>query len=187
MLLTLRIRFAAADRYVLALGGIANARMLLNLAAQAPWPARPTSDLIGRFFMEHPHHVIGHYVLNSTRTSFGHTLRFVAPSLAMLRREEVANCAVWVEPYVDQRTFRGDALDEVRRIICESAIYRCTPPSEAGTLPAMVEQVPNPKSRVRLSDDRAAFRSRRAMLDWRLSPTRGRCGRSVSRSASTSR
>ena len=173
------IRYAAADRYVLALGGIENARMLLNVAAQAPWIARPPSDLIGRCFMEHPHHVIGHYVVNAGRTSFGHALRFLAPSPALLRREEVANCAVWVEPYVDQRAFRGDALDEVRRIICESTVYRCTPPSEAGTLRAMVEQVPNPKSRVRLSDDRDAFGLRRAMLDWRLSPIEKRTMRTV--------
>jgi glycine/D-amino acid oxidase-like deaminating enzyme len=164
------IRYAAADRYVLALGGIENARMLLNVAERAPWIAGPPSDLIGRFFMEHPHHVIGHYVVNSTRTSFGQTLHFLGPTLTRLRREEVANCAVWVEPYVDRRAFRGDALDEVRRIICESTVYRCTPPSEAGTLRAMIEQVPNRKSRVRLSNDRDAFGLRRVVLDWHLSP-----------------
>lgn len=164
------IRYAAADRYVLALGGIENARMLLNVAERAQWGAGPPNDLIGRCFMEHPHHVIGHYVVNSARTSFGQRLRFVAPSLPMLRREEVANCAVWVEPYVDRRAFRGNALEEVRRIICESTVYRCAPPSDAGTLRAMSEQVPNRNSRVRLSNDRDLFGLRRAALDWRLSP-----------------
>ena len=164
------IRYAAADRYVLALGGIENARMLLNVAERARSNAGPPDDLIGRFFMEHPHHVIGHYVVNSAKTSFGQELRFVAPSQALLRRQEVANCAIWVEPYVDRRAFEGDALDEVRRIICESSVYRCTPPSQAGTLRAMIEQVPNPSSRVRLSNERDALGLRRAVLDWRLSP-----------------
>lgn len=164
------IRYAAAERYVLALGGIENARMLLNVAEQAPWIAAPPNDLIGRFFMEHPHHVIGHYVVNAARTDFGQELRFIAPGDALRRRQEVANCAVWVEPYVDRRAFEGDALDAVRRIICESSVYRCTPPSEAGTLRAMVEQVPNPSSRVRLSNVRDTFGLRRAVLDWRLSP-----------------
>jgi choline dehydrogenase-like flavoprotein len=173
------IQYVKADRYVFAMGGIENARMLLNVAEGAEWIARGRNNLIGCFFMEHPHHVIGHYVVDATRTTFGRQLRFLAPRSAMLQEERLANCAVRVEPLLDRRAFRGDAIEQVRRMICESTVYRCTQPSEAGTLRAMVEQAPNRNSRVRLSDERDAFGLRRVVLDWRLAPIDKRTMRAI--------
>jgi choline dehydrogenase-like flavoprotein len=159
-----------ADRYVLALGGIENARLLLNVADRSPLVNSGAADFVGRFFMDHPHFVIGHYVVNANKTTVGRELKFVAPTAAYLKRRQIGNCAVRIEPSVDGRIFEGHALDEVRRLICESTVYRCTEPAEAGTLRAVAEQVPNADSRVRLSNDKDRFGLRRVAVDWRLSP-----------------
>jgi choline dehydrogenase-like flavoprotein len=164
------VHHIAADRYVLALGGIENARLLLNVADGSPFAGGGAGDFVGRFFMDHPHFVIGHYVVNRSRTSLGRELQFVAPTAAYLQRQQIGNCAVRIEPFVDRRVFEGDALDEVRRLVCESTVFRCTEPSEAGTLRAVAEPVPDASSRLRLSDDKDAFGLRRVALDWRLSP-----------------
>jgi choline dehydrogenase-like flavoprotein len=159
-----------ADRYVLALGGIENARLLLNVAGESPLAKGGAGDFVGRFFMDHLHLVIGHYVVNSSKTALGRELQFVAPTAAYLQQRQIGNCAVRIEPAVDRRIFEGDALDEVRRLICESTVFRCTDPAEAGTLRAVAEQVPNAGSRLRLSNDKDAFGLRRVALEWRLSP-----------------
>ena len=44
-----------ADRYVLAMGGVENARMLLASRDQEPAGVGNERDLVGRYFMEHPH------------------------------------------------------------------------------------------------------------------------------------
>lgn len=45
----------SAERYVLACGGIENPRLLLNANEHAPNGLGNEHDLVGRFFMEHPH------------------------------------------------------------------------------------------------------------------------------------
>jgi choline dehydrogenase-like flavoprotein len=45
----------SAERYVLACGGIENPRLLLNANRHAPNGLGNENDLVGRFFMEHPH------------------------------------------------------------------------------------------------------------------------------------
>jgi choline dehydrogenase-like flavoprotein len=164
------IHHIEADRYVLALGGIENARLLLNVADGSPLAKSGVADFVGRFFMDHPHFVIGHYVVNASKTTLGRELKFVAPTAAYLQRGQIGNCAVRIEPHVDRRIFEGDAMDEVRRLVCESSVFRCTEPAEAGTLRAIAEQVPNANSRLRLSNDKDAVGLRRVALDWRLSP-----------------
>ena len=45
-----------ANRYVLALGGIENARVLLASRSQQPEGVANGNDVVGRYFMEHPHY-----------------------------------------------------------------------------------------------------------------------------------
>ncbi len=45
----------SADRYILACGGIENARLLLNATEHTDSGLGNEHDLVGRFFMEHPH------------------------------------------------------------------------------------------------------------------------------------
>ena len=45
-----------ANRYVLALGGIENPRVLLAARSQQPEGVANAHDVVGRYFMEHPHY-----------------------------------------------------------------------------------------------------------------------------------
>src|SRR4051812_16061086 len=58
-------RPGSARTYVLACGGIENARPLLLSNEIEPAGLGNRNDLVGRFFMEHPHNTIG--VLTSDR------------------------------------------------------------------------------------------------------------------------
>lgn len=58
-----------AGAYVLAAGGIDNARILLYSNRISPSPINSQPDLVGRFFMEHPHLIGGFVKLNDTNVT----------------------------------------------------------------------------------------------------------------------
>lgn len=65
-----------ARAYVLACGGIENARLLLASNRTAPAGLGNTNDLVGRFFMDHPYLTTGHFVPDSPEHADGaHVIR----------------------------------------------------------------------------------------------------------------
>ena len=65
-----------AQVYVLACGGIENARLLLASNRTAPAGIGNQHDLVGRFFMDHPYLTTGHFVPASARHADGpHVIR----------------------------------------------------------------------------------------------------------------
>ena len=74
----------SANLYVLAAGGIENARLLLLSNKVRPSGLGNTHDLVGRFFMEHPHAVVGQMVLRKS----------VAEMALYLERSKVAEIRV---------------------------------------------------------------------------------------------
>lgn len=95
-----------ATAFVLAAGGIENARLLLLSRGQEPAGIGNRHDLVGRFFMEHPTVRTG-YILpprkdwNGDLGYFGfrssRSVAFqgaIAPSEATLEREQILNCMV---------------------------------------------------------------------------------------------
>lgn len=67
---------AEADRYVLACGGIENPRLLLSSDQHAPGGLGNEHDLVGRFFMEHPHIPSASLRLSSPRALNAYRLHF---------------------------------------------------------------------------------------------------------------
>lgn len=176
---------AVADRYVLALGGIENPRVLLNANRQRPKGVGNEADLVGRFFMEHPHFHIGYYLVDAARAPFGRERRFLAPTDAFMRQNAIGNAGLRLYPILPsaERGLTQQAKDAVKYVLCASDVladlvssvrpFRCPlvlPFEDAGRLRIASEQVPNPSSCVSLSDDTDRFGLRRARLDWRLSP-----------------
>jgi choline dehydrogenase-like flavoprotein len=94
---------ATARTYVVACGGLENARLLLLTG----WPDGSAlgnkHDLVGRYFMEHPHTIAGTVLTADPRrfartyTVFDrqgtHVVAGLAPSAAAQRRERILNCA----------------------------------------------------------------------------------------------
>lgn len=181
-----------ADRYVLALGAIENARMLLSCDRQMPAGIGNHSDFVGRCFMEHPHVAVGYYVLSSARakelyeqpsTAFDEMIHLAA-SPALMDRANIGNCTVHMWPTEESDRYGGFAGGlklAAKRLACSEPIledlarslgrFECPPPFDgAGLLRAAAEQVPNPASRVMLGQETDRFGLRKTVLDWQVLP-----------------
>ena len=167
-----------ASHYVLATGGVENARLLLISDGVQQNGLGNDHDLVGRYFMEHPHKEdAGAVVLTraladlSTYTRRGPLQAVLCPSETLQRTHGLLNCSVtldfsgrWTAPTSARRVANGVSL--LDRI---DAAARAEPPVYSGCF-VRAEQTPNPESRVTLSNERDALGIRRARLGWRMLP-----------------
>jgi choline dehydrogenase-like flavoprotein len=186
----------AARLYVLAAGGIENARLLLLSDAARSNGLGNGNDMVGRCFMEHPHFPSGVIDLDAPgalrpdlyhRARNGAVGRLLLPAVVQ-EKEELLNGSVMVEP-----THAGDesriatvlarAAEAVRRARLRHPVRRraaCIVGEPPGLVPRLgrslrafrlhhtLEQAPNRNSRVVLSAERDALGARRVRLEWRL-------------------
>jgi choline dehydrogenase-like flavoprotein len=184
-----------AGRYVLAAGGLENARILLLSNDVAKAGLGNDNDLVGRFFMEHVHvSGFGEAVVadperlpkilyrrveaegRSAQAAFN-------PTAAFLRRERLLNATFMVGMAgnypLDAEPDRPDDREPAHRDMLRAARPLLTGSQAASdgdshTLGAWLglggscEQAPNPNSRVGLSERRDALGLPRISLDWRL-------------------
>lgn len=168
----------AARRYVVACGGIENPRLLLASNDVHPAGVGNGHDLVGRYFLEHPH-TDGEGVVLATPK---------APPLSFYARPRQHD-----QPYWGLFQLTAAAREEARLLSAavvplpfrgelggfEQALQRTIADTDAPELPlperTMVfafgtpsEQVPNPQSRVRLGAEKDRLGMPRAVLDWRL-------------------
>ncbi len=140
---------------VLACGGIETARLLLNSDVQMAGGLGNHHDVVGRFFMEHPHQQVASFSLDA-----GKDLAGLLTRLRSCRGDEIMfNLGI------------SSQEQENRRILNARAhIYRTPTMSdeESPRLGLFAEQAPNPASRVILTNCRDALGMRRIALDWRL-------------------
>jgi len=161
----------AAPAVVLACGGIENARVLLNADRRIAGGVGNRNDLVGRFFMEHPHFGIGAYI--DLGAGFDRNRNFVATTPPFTDREGILSCSIVLHRYIGADWYE-DIPSRLLQELCELAPDRmadalglfglgCT----MGEIRVMSEQAPNPDSRVSLVDTVDRFGLRRAQLDWR--------------------
>jgi choline dehydrogenase-like flavoprotein len=102
-------RFGVRARsFVVATGGIENARLLLASRADRSAGLGNENDLVGRFFMEHLHVPAGHIVAGSAaadrsfyrRARYGEAMLrgFLVPTAAAQQRHRLLTCSIAVEP-----------------------------------------------------------------------------------------
>jgi choline dehydrogenase-like flavoprotein len=175
----------AADRFVLATGGVDIPRLLLASTGAAPAGLGNGNDLVGRFFMEHPHAIGGRAVLavpvealsayvigprSAPGMATGLTWTGLSPTASAQDEAGIANGCVLLWP-VREGPPRGarDAerwsVDAVRTLLAGPDGSR---PVTEVTLAVRIEQVPNPDSRVVLSAARDELGVPRADVQWRL-------------------
>lgn len=177
-----------ARHYCLCLGGIENARLLLNFR-QRPRGIGNDHDLVGRYFCDHPYLRIGN-TLYTKRPPL--TVSSLAPTLDFLEREKLLNFALVAftreegpQPFLDAAEetakcfgpFTRSMVEVLRgyRPACRTAggldefNVRHDPESyPSGWVRISTEQALNPDSRVTLIDEKDALGLRRARLEWRL-------------------
>ena len=167
-----------ADRYVLAMGGLEIPRLLLNSNSQLPAGIGNQRDLVGRFFMDHPHFNLGQMIVgNPGRPALGQLAGLKEHVRALICSSEAMRSVVdEVRPRFTCRRLETWAVTPAfmrsRRILNCGIRVRVNTDSDStfnGRLDAAYEQMPNPDSRLTLSDDVDAYGLRRLVLDWRLS------------------
>ena len=162
----------AARAFVLATGGIENARLLLLADRVQPAGLGNDHDLVGRYFMEHLY-LDAAAAIRATQGAIGEFYTFghlvdgrrvrgiLGLSPEVRRREQLTNyCGVIVES-------RPSLLTRLRNAIADA---RARPAPRAYQVKNVMEQAPNPDSRVTLGRDRDRLGCRRPVLRWRLSP-----------------
>jgi choline dehydrogenase-like flavoprotein len=170
----------SARRYILAAGGIENPRLLLASANVQSGGIGNADDLVGRFFMEHPHLRFHATLLARSSAPFEfYDLRKVGEKLARgvlvpreawLKREKLLNHSIQL-----RGSDGGEAAVFLRALAAATAETDDwggdAPPHGAAKLYPLIfhcEQAPNPASRVTLGPEKDPLGMPRVRLDWRL-------------------
>ena len=172
-----------AGRFVLATGGIENPRLLLASNAQRPEGVGNQADLVGRYFMEHPHfYGQGTWLEPSTIADGFYRLQrvslpnaagdvvsvsvqgFLSLSPELRAREGLLDFAAAIRPLDFDEPDTGAI--EARRARALLAGRGDAPRVNEVTLRA--EQAPDPESRVTLGSDRDELGMPRVDLHWQV-------------------
>lgn len=173
-----------ARAYVLAAGGLENARLLLVSDDVQSAGLGNGRDLVGRHFMDHPSVALGEIALPYWRKMMstyqeglvrqrGHAVRGVLKIASDLQESErLLNSLLVLEPLRPAEL--PELAAEVAWLATDHAqLVKESPDPEAGSfyfgsLQMSSEQLPHAESRVTLGEERDALGVRRLVLDWRL-------------------
>ena len=168
------LRRYEAEWFILALGGLENPRLLL-----ASGGIGNENDLVGRFFMEHPHVSVGYlqgttaeelpFLVQDEHEVDGTRLRaLLTLSSDFQTAEGLLNCAVALRP----------STNDESNMVLNDPLHGPVTQMMAGlqgkdirdttTIRAVAEQQPNPRSRVMLSRSEDALGQPRVRLHWQL-------------------
>jgi hypothetical protein len=185
-----------ARAFALCLGGLENPRMLLNFRSQAPNGIGNQNDVVGRYFCEHPHFVLGQAYFErpipeaEVRAA---PEEAYAPTEAFLEKHEIMSFALLVTPSMEpplafstELIRSADCITSFTEGLTERVLGRGLDCDRGGlgmyfaqgdgkhAVQAKVavhsEQTLLRDSRVGLADDeRDRFGLRRIRFDWRIS------------------
>lgn len=179
-----------ARYYVLAAGGIENARLLLLSTAVQPTGLGNQHDVVGRYFMEHMHFTTATMelaaaparALTTHAGAAGRALPRLALSAPLHEGEQLLNHSIKLTPvrWYDRPFHTLHRLLARRGHPLHDRLPAAFDPGDAlpvallGRAPARhwrlhltLEQAPNPDSRVALSEQRDALGLQRVRLEWR--------------------
>ncbi|MEZ4463560.1 MAG: GMC oxidoreductase [bacterium] len=173
-----------ARRYVLACGGIENARLLLASDDVQRGGVGNGHDLVGRYFMEHPHTdgeglLLGSPALPPASFYQRHT-RLGQPiwgSLGLTAEARAQEGLLAATVVLLPRRDQPRALEEPLRLAMADTDAPGQPLPKAGvafTFGTPSEQIPDRDSRVLLGGERDRLGLPRVRLDWRVSPVDAR-------------
>ena len=163
-----------ARAFALCLGGVENPRALLNADSEIPSGLGNEHDLVGRYFMDHPHAPIGRAVIRIPLT----WMLVYSPTPTMMEAKRILNFGLRIGDFDQWNAgdFTGALRPEPACTVDFDALLTAEMNGEEPLCPAHVadifvacEQSLNADSRVKLISERDRFELRKAELDWRLS------------------
>ncbi len=164
----------SANSYVIAMGAIENARLLLNCDKQISSGIGNQNAMVGRCFMEHFGVEIGRFIAENSPIWHQDNIQ-LNPSENMIRKLQIGNAVLnFQRDSVPISYGRLRKLKQALRVAaCKSGFltdlsrnildFDC--PGD-GVITSMIEQAPNLNSRVFLGNKKDMFGMRRVMLDW---------------------
>jgi choline dehydrogenase-like flavoprotein len=171
-----------ASRYVLALGGVENARVLLASRSQEPAGVANGHDVVGRYFMEHPHYYgsvglvhranldIAFYnrIPSDLKRANGTSVRVIGAiglTPEITRRERLLSFSATLQAAPENAETGALPAPQMQALVTRGA-----GPYQAAQLSLRAEQSPLPESRVTLTGDLDPLGTPRVALDWRIAP-----------------
>lgn len=171
-----------ASRYVLALGGIENARLLLASDEQRPEGVANSSGTVGRFFMEHPtfnlsaawrvsrEADLGFYLDHTVNIPVDGTpkqvpvLGYLSLSAETRAREGLPDLGV----AVTERSLEGADTGKLDPGVVGALLRQGAGGDRLVRLTPRIEQTPTAESNVTLGSGRDALGMRRVKLNWAI-------------------
>jgi len=172
---------AKAKRYILATGGIENARLLLNFNKQCKNGIGNDNDLVGRFFSDHPHFTTGHFILDDDITKIFASkkpertsefrISFYKPSEKFQEEQKVLNFGLRIVPDLELYSSTDTFKEKLRDAICSTDWSRNMLKGNChydGRFKLVAEQTPNPESRITVGSEVDKLGLKRPVLSWQL-------------------
>ena len=165
----------SARRYVLALGALETARILLNSDSQVSAGIGNQSGMVGRCFMEHLNVSIGRFLVTSPE--FWPKEIALVPTSEFMRQNDLGNGIISFGPNGSPQSYgrlrvlkqflreTSCVLPNITQIARKIVDFDC--PGD-GLVTSLIEQTPNPSSRVTLMRETDKFGLRRIQLQWEL-------------------
>ncbi|MEZ5823250.1 MAG: GMC family oxidoreductase [Geminicoccaceae bacterium] len=186
-------RFEVRARYfVVSMGGIENARFLLNANNQIKTGIGNERDNVGRYFSEHTDVWVGSYFMREgVYNPYDGALIVTPDRQTGIDRETLRYCLYFGGAERELRLDAGSIRSKIEKLACQSDIgidiwrllrwrrkagqIHCTEEfddiegfPQFGQINVTTEQALNPASRVTLADQRDRFGLRRTRIEWNL-------------------
>ncbi|MBI5409240.1 MAG: GMC family oxidoreductase [Nitrospirae bacterium] len=165
--------------FILAAGGIENARIMLNCNRQIKEGLGNSTGLVGRFFAEHLHYAVGELILEDRFRNCNEIRTYAAPSERFMQKENILNLGLRIIR-CNQNSSQYSFKMKIKNILCEwspdlvesvfSSKCRYADQLMDRVVRIISEQAPNFSSAVLCDAEVDKFKMRRAALDWTLSP-----------------
>ncbi len=165
-----------AKEFVLTMGSVANARMLLANNSQLTSGIGNQSNMVGKCFMEHINVSYGRFVVDNPAfwAAGGINLQ---PKSALMQKHQIGNGVISFNPSAKPVSYgRTKVLKQsLRNLVCKSETatnlsrnlvnFDC---EGDGIISSMIEQAPNLNSRITLDQEKDMFGIPRLILDWQF-------------------
>ncbi len=184
---------ASAKVFVLATGGIENARLLLNFNKQVKNGIGNENDLVGRFFSDHMKIKTGYFIVEDPIKKvfekekeseyYVFSVSRETPTENLQKKEKILSASIMLSPSskLYNSSFSKSFKERLKELACTAdwthdlmnsvagKKVRCDDIDYDGKLGLNSNHAPNPSSRVTLGIDTDKFGLKRTVLDWQFS------------------